>query len=392
MEMCIWQNGIMFSLTVRRAQVDLVVHRSWLRTFLVESQVRKDYHNQAQDIVNRPQRRTFFNSTQAQDAASQPLRIRRTKNRKPPSKPWSERGFPKPEPLTPTEKLIASLHDAIESESVDHVITAYRALSSESLSQLTHGTTFRLAQFLHEALRKSRRPGKGDASSTREEIERLVAFAEIIVLAIRKETLPASTRAHVHLLSLFKEAGTLDAGVNFWKFLELQDDSYVNADVYGAAIELLAVAGSSLPELEMLYQQALTRCPGNAFASYHLSPSAILPSRTAATNIKGIPVALLQGILTARLLRSDPRNAYLALDTSLRLYPDQTLPRFYTLFMDERPLDEAYAVFAIACRAGPTPPYSSVRTLLTSLRTSSDLSSASTHFAALRAMLSAIYL
>jgi hypothetical protein len=60
---------------------------------------------------------------------------------------------------------------------------------------------------------------------------------------------------------------------------------------------------------------------------------------------------LLQGIITARLLYGDWRNAYMALDTALRLHPTNLPPRIFEVFCYERPLAESYKVFHIACRS-----------------------------------------
>ena len=103
-------------------------------------------------------------------------------------------------------------------------------------------------------------------------------------------------------------------------------------------------------------------------------------------------MALLQGILTARLLRGETRDAYLALDTALRLYPDQVPARFFFLFFEERPLLEAYAVFAIACRGGIVLPANQLGGIMRMLRLSSDMTWLTRHTLALRAMLSMSYM
>ncbi|KAF2772672.1 hypothetical protein EJ03DRAFT_266525, partial [Teratosphaeria nubilosa] len=149
--------------------------------------------------------------------------------------------------------------------------------------------------------------------------------------------------------------------------------------------------GAPLVELEALFQKALQRFPGT-FNAYHLSHNAIVADREQIVNIKGISMVLLQGILTARLMHGDSKNAYLALDTAMRLLPAQTPPRFITLFLDERPVVESYTVFAMACRAGMKLPYETVRRFLAALRLKSSLSSPQQHMQALRQMLSCVYM
>lgn len=205
--------------------------------------------------------------------------------------------------------------------------------------------TRRLAQALHTFLRTC---PEGIYTQTRT----ILPFLERFLSDIRKGKCPPHPAAFVHILGIFKEARLFEPGRDFWLWLSEQDDTYVDQAVYGAAIELLAYRGrDSLRTLEELYQDALKRFPGT-FAEYHLSPEAVVPDRTQPTNIPGIPIALLQGILTARLLNRDWKNAYLALDTALRLYPTTVPTRFFEVFMAERPLSEVYTVFLLACRAG----------------------------------------
>lgn len=184
------------------------------------------------------------------------------------------------------------------------------------------------------------------------DIARFYPFLELITKDIRSGLLPPHPYAHVHLIGIYKELKKYDAGYEFWKWLSTQDNTYVNQAVYGAAIELLAYQGqTSLETLEELYAQGLQRFPGT-YAAYHLSPEAIVPDRSQPTMISGLPMVLLQGILTARILKRDWKGSYLALDTALRLYPAQLPPRFFELFIKERPILEGYTVFLLACRAG----------------------------------------
>lgn len=116
--------------------------------------------------------------------------------------------------------------------------------------------------------------------------------------------------------------------------------------VYGAAIEALAYASEPLADLETLYDRALIRFPGN-FASYHLSPEAVVPDRGQPAFSKNVPISLLQGIFTARLLNGDWRNAYLALDVVLRLLPDRVPKRFFDVIISQRPFAEAVLAYQL---------------------------------------------
>lgn len=285
-----------------------------------------------------------------------------------------------------TFAILRALRQAIADEDIRAVIQLYAALDVKDVLRPTDLRV--IAQCLQQSLRRAKE--LHDPQTRRTQMDEMLAFAQILVNDLMQETVAPHRHAHIHLLGFFKECGARDAGIRFWKWLERQTDLYVSPNVYGSAIELLAANGSSLEELEDLYQQALERFPG-PFLSYHLSPEGIVPDREMATTLNGVPMGLLQGIITARLMRNDTRNAYLALDTALRLYPDQIPRRFFHLFMVERPLAEACTVFAMACRAGVvvSKPYFS--SLLTALRLSSDLTSLRQHALVVRAMLSMSY-
>ena len=241
-----------------------------------------------------------------------------------------------------------------------------------------------MAQSLHTVFRTRSRAPTNDPGPVE-----LFALADVLVADIRDKKLPPSHAAHLHLLAFYRESQKLEKGIDFWNWLLDQDDSYVNPAVYGVALELLAIQGKSADETELLYHQALKRFPGS-FNEYHLSPDAILPDRTKMINLSGIPVTLLQGILTARLLRGDSRSAYLTLDTALRLFPAQLPSRFFTLFVQERPITEAYKVFLMACRSGTALGPDSLRMLLSKLRHAAALDPLS-NASALRSMLTASY-
>ena len=366
----------MLSQRLQRAKIELQSHQCWLKAFVSKPQSRRALHPN-----------TKLSSIRCQQNVRPRLPSQPYGSQKAIGVAWLATKRAKVKRRASPEIVPPSLKEAIEELRIRDVANIYYSLKDRGVLESRHFRT--IAQCLHHCWRVERRTA--EMQKRRVQKEDLVALAEELVKDVMTGSLTPSTRAHVHLLGFFKESGVLDAGVNFWRWLEGQDELFVNSDVYGAAIELLAANGAPLSEMEDLYQQALSRFPG-AFAAYHLSPEAVLPDRNKATTLKGVPISLLQGILTARLLHGDTRNAYLALDTALRLYPDQTPPRFLMLFLEERPLLEAYTVFALACRGGIVIPRNQFRHLISALRTSSDLASPERHALAVRAMLSALYM
>lgn len=370
----------MISSRLLKANLELQSHRTWLRSFVLRTRccdaVSRSFSYQVLPkdgpySERRPLPPQHSRRTPIGTAHFATKRLKVEKNVK----------------LDQSYLILTDLRQAVQDLHIQRVATLFNSLSNKSVIK---PNDFRIiAQCLHYSLRAEKR--SADTKTRREQTEELVAFAEALVKDVIEGKFAPHCQAHVHLLGFFKESGVRDAGVRFWQWLEMQDDRYVSPDVYGAAIELLAVNGAPLSEMESLYLHALNRFPGN-FSAYHLSPDAIVPDRAQATTLKGIPMSLLQGILTARLLRGDARNAYLALDTALRLYPDQVPCRFFQLFLEERPLLEAYTVFAIACRGGVVIPSNQFRQLLSTLRTSSNLTTPVRHAIAVRSMLSILYM
>lgn len=253
-----------------------------------------------------------------------------------------------------------------------------------STGALTRDDTRRIAQALHFC---ARNPQLAQVA-----VEDMLLFLEQVIQDIKKGNLPPHPYAFVHILGLYKECKKFDDGHKVWRWLVQQDDNFVSQAVYGAAIELLAFGRIlRLPELEAIYNDALKRFPGT-FAEYHLSPDAIVPNRDQPTLIADLPITLLQGILTARLLNNDWKNSYLALDTALRLYPAQLPARFFELFMISRQLGEAYTVFLIACRAGNVPKPNHLTALISRIMKSIEVcSTLRDRMVLLRAIANAIY-
>jgi hypothetical protein len=208
--------------------------------------------------------------------------------------------------------------------------------------ELTSTDTGKIAQVLHYTVRNS--------LSNTKLLPRLLEANDTLIDDLQLNRLPPHPTACLHILSILKETRQYDKGRRLWRWIVRKEGEWVDASVYGAAIELLAYSGDPLAELEELYTQALKRFPGS-FVEYHLSPEAILPDRGQNINLDALPMTLLQGIVTARALHSDWRNAYLGFDTALRLFPDIVPARFFDLLANERPISEAGRIFQLASTA-----------------------------------------
>lgn len=179
----------------------------------------------------------------------------------------------------------------------------------------------------------------------------VLPHVQTLIADLEARKVPGHPLASVHLLSCLKDMQEFPVAARFWAWLVQQDEQFCDARTYGAAIECLSYQGVGLAELEALWKDALGRYS-----------TTTVPSVAIATG-KGVPVMLLQGIITARLLNGNWRAAYEAFDICIRLYPTLTPSRIYELFIYERPVREAYIIFLMACRAG-TPPKPGVLTPL----------------------------
>lgn len=236
--------------------------------------------------------------------------------------------------------MYEAFRNALDAEDVEEGISLYATIKSDRL--LDSKTFAQLARILHNRYRLSR---------DHDEKSMLASYAGVLATDLQKGIAPPSPEGSLRLISFFKEAKLRAEGLQFWKWLVKQSDEYVDARVYGAAIELLALSGERLDTIEALYSQGMKRFP-SGFIEYHFSPYAVLPEPGQRQRVKGLSQSLLQGIITARMMLGDIYGAYLGLDTALRLFHYQMLPRICEIFVQSRTIPEAYKVLLTAVRTG----------------------------------------
>ncbi|PIA95704.1 hypothetical protein CB0940_10424 [Cercospora beticola] len=392
----------MLSFQLRRGQLELQIHRHWLRTFQLTHGEQRLRHFSAVHRNGREEKPRWSPIAQARLRAETENRRERAQQRRNAAETdpnlsdaqqrkrerWEGR---RSSPVQTVElKALAvrqDLLDAVQANNISAVFRLYNELPEKR--PLIQGDFKSIALCTLRAWRaEAQRPMDEQSTDKKQE---MVSFAETLAKDIRQGNIVPSRSAHSYLLLLFLESGHIQSGVKFWTWLETQDDQHNGYETYTMAIKLLGSHGLPLQELESLYSRALARYPGT-FNAYHLSPNAILPDREATMDLR-LPLDLLQEITTQRLLRGDSRQAYLALDTAFRVYPTHVSPRFIKPFLEERPNSEAYTVFAMACRAGVILPFAYVRLLVSRLRTmTAENTSIRDRIAILRAMLATVYL
>lgn len=249
--------------------------------------------------------------------------------------------------------------DRLYSSDLHAVLEQYPALMARN--QLEAIDTLEIARLLHH---NARSRSFRDPNVKNSFISTVLGFQDMYM----NGNLPPHPLASLHLLSLWRVTQLYDHGIELFNWLLKQNEYHMNIKTYGAAIELVAEYGKDLGYCERLYDHALRKKSRYDFSSYQLSSGAILPDRRKPIDNRGTSLTLLQGIMKARLIHGDWRNAYLALDTALRLHPGQ-LPRLFThIFLFERPLHEALQVFRLASQSGSQPGFKHFTRLLQSLK------------------------
>ena len=374
---CQHSSNTMLTTNLSRARRELQAHRLWLRTFSLRSNA-SPFSTTAQKQDGPTIRKTFKRPTEPQS--------------RPKGKKWQlieehrrqrENSNADPEMEATQSQIVAFC----KKHNFDAAMDAYRTISDKTLiySPVLHKITHTMAFWAKVQL------GLNKKEQDQQTSEKLLQYAEELVRDICNKSLGPRATSSSHLLQFFAANRSFDVGTKFWKWLEAQEDEYVNGSVYGAAIMLRAAQDAKLEDLEVLYQQGLARF-SQGFAEYHLSPGAIVPNRDSWYQLPDMPYALVQGIMAARLMRGDSQNAYLALDAITRIRPAGVDPSFFNDFFKERPISEAYTVFAMACRTGSVMNTTAYRTLLSTLRTNADTEDPERFVLAIRAMLSATYI
>ena len=368
----------MLATKLSRAQLELQAHRIWLRSFSLGGNARSP-----------------FSTTAAQrDARPGGLKIIRTSgggySGKRSGKPKSQKPFAQRKKDDEYNKIVAlqtRIVEASKEGDFDAAMEAYRAIGNKKIDIAYPMMCLSQNMSFWTRIQQTMRESKLDP----EKSEKVQQYAEELVKDVMRGVVWPMPGVSAHILDLLVAAQTWDTATKFWTWLRNQGEEHVSAEVYASAISLLAAQDAKLEDLEALYQEGMARLPVG-FAAYHFSPGAIVPDREGKAPAIRPPSSLLLAIMAARLMRGDAQNAYLVLDAFSRLRPVAIENRFYTEFQRERPVAEAYTVFALACKAGTVLSTNAYRALLASLRTNADTRGMRRYALTVRAMISATYM
>ncbi|KAI9789053.1 MAG: hypothetical protein M1816_006408 [Peltula sp. TS41687] len=269
-----------------------------------------------------------------------------------------------------SDPRLSEFRHALEKNDIRSTINAYSSLDP---SNLLPKDVRKLAALISFSQRQFHGKNEHKSRLKTEENRALRRFVSMVVNHLKAGKLPPDPMASLHLLAFFRDSRTYERGKEFWAWLKEQGISYADARTYGAAIELLTWAGTPNPELvmplselEALYREALVLDPGQ-FNEYHFSHNAMVANKAQYAPLEGVRLLLLQGIMMARIMRGDWQNAYLALDTAIRLALDRVPRRFFDSVIYQRSVSEGWKTFMLACQTGVSLAPKTLTVLLTRL-------------------------
>ena len=162
--------------------------------------------------------------------------------------------------------------------------------------------------------------------------------------------LPCQEKVPLHLISMYENLQQYQKCLDISTWVLQQDADQISPIVVGTIIKTIAQHDDNSQRYEELYRDALQYIP-QTFDPYDISHGAILPNRSKHVNVQGA-THILKNILHARLFHGKWREAYLTLDTALRIFVYDIEPIFLHKFVKFRPLHESYQVFMMFARSG----------------------------------------
>jgi hypothetical protein len=224
---------------------------------------------------------------------------------------------------------------SFRTDDMDEVIAAYRALPQNYHPDKALG--IQVASYLKRLV-------AAQYSMSPEAVAQMRAFSQEIAKQVQAGEWENYTTMCDIVTSALISTGDLDSAYSFWQWREKQPNQRVSWFSFAYAAEIHIARGDPLSTVEDLYEKALLRLPGD-FMSYHVSPGAVLPNREEIMRVK--PTPLLQRLVHAYLLAGRASDAYITLDTMLRLDPKASLSDAFIRAATLRPFSESYTLFAL---------------------------------------------
>ena len=231
---------------------------------------------------------------------------------------------------------------AIRGDDADAVLENYQTFVERRL--LGPGDTLELVWAFQRFLKRRSGASRLQPKTMRPHVRKLAAL-------YRSGELLPHINAGTRLLALFRDVKDFEQGLEMWSWLEDRGAPYTDVATYGAAIELLTAAGQDASVSEETFGKALDS-QSQVFYRYQMSPNAVLSDPDRPMTTFGTSIGLLVAIATARFQHGNWRDAYLAIDTALRLHPLQIKPHMFHLIVENRPIEEVLKAFNLWCLSG----------------------------------------
>jgi tetratricopeptide (TPR) repeat protein len=163
--------------------------------------------------------------------------------------------------------------------------------------------------------------------------------------------LPHDPFATSYLMTLCGKYGDFQTVLQLLSWAESQRSDTIGPVAYGEVIRQAVLLSAGLEVCEDLYQRAMATS-SNAFAKYLGSPNAVLQFPERKFTGQGIDTKLLNAIAVARFAYGDWREAYMAIDTALKMYPETLQDAVVKDVILHRPLEEALRMHSLHCMGG----------------------------------------
>lgn len=124
------------------------------------------------------------------------------------------------------------------------------------------------------------------------------------------------------ILFHYQNTGESDKALTLWNWLDrMREPGHLNYRGYAARIAIAERLGEGAEECENLYLEAMDKF-GDSLVNYHISNNAVLSdsNRPVERQVTEV-IPLLRSMFSVKLRNGDWRNAYLMLDTILRIDP-----------------------------------------------------------------------
>ena len=227
-----------------------------------------------------------------------------------------------------TRLLDIANHSRIDLDDVDQVETDLRmlqqkkfVLSLATFKRLLHWCCRALVYTNRQLLKDKRLAQDPDFQRSQTTLQSLI---EEFIAQYKQGSIKSDPTIPALLLSHYNNVGEFEKAAKLWKWLSsMKEKGHQGWVTYAARIDIAATLDEGYDVCKVLFEEALDTL-GDPLIRYYVSDNSLLPDPTQpAPKAAVYAIPLLRSMLSVRLKYGHWREAYLGLDTILRLDPTQ---------------------------------------------------------------------